>query len=53
MKMGNKGGEIDQLKQQSFHFKHTEFEVPMENQNEDVLLVIWTQESGPQEREGD
>lgn len=53
MKMGDEGGDTDQLRKQSFHFEHAEFEVPMENPNEGIMLVIWTQESGLQEKERD
>ena len=53
MKMGEEGGDTDQLRKQGFHFEHVEFEVPMENPNEGIMLVIWTQESGLQERERD
>ena len=39
--------------EESLVFEHVEFEVPMENPNEGIMLVIWTQESGLQERERD
>lgn len=41
------------VEEAGFHSEHAEFEVPMENPNEGDMLVIWTQESGLQERERD